>query len=84
MATAAWAVLAYMTLDGMRMHGTLVDYSFSQGYLLYEAEATTLQNTLLLHSSSDSITFAFQIGEHTASLSLEYQHPQLEGRQLRL
>ncbi|CAE7242495.1 Fem1b [Symbiodinium sp. CCMP2592] len=81
MATVSWVVLAYMTLDGMRMQGVLVDYSFSQGYLLYEAEAATLQNTLLLHSSSDSMTFAFQIGEYTSRLSLEYQHPQLLGSQ---
>lgn len=37
--------------------GTLLDYSFSKGHLVYSTGSTAIQNTLLLHDAGDSSDF---------------------------
>ena len=62
--------------------GALVDYSFSEGHLVYQAGATAVQNTLLLHESTDSISFVFEAATHTKGVTLKVEHPQLDGDDL--
>ncbi|CAE7777586.1 ankrd52 [Symbiodinium sp. CCMP2456] len=77
-ATVGLSVLVLMSLDCTHMQGTLVHYSFSRGHLMYPAMATSFHNTLLLEDATDSLTFFFEGGSHTQSVSLKIEHPQLE------
>ncbi|CAE7381203.1 PFDN6 [Symbiodinium sp. CCMP2456] len=79
-ATVAVGVLSLMGLDALHMRGALVDYSFSKGYLTGIAGVATLENTLLLHDAADSITFVYEGSQHTRSISLKLEHPQLDGQ----
>ncbi|CAE7203676.1 Ankrd17 [Symbiodinium sp. CCMP2456] len=78
MATAGISVLIFMGLDALQMRGTLTEYSFNKGHLEYLPGATALQNTLLLHEDSDSVTFVFEAGQHAQSVSLKLEHPQMD------
>eukprot|EP00438_Fugacium_kawagutii_P035548 Skav214504 [mRNA] locus=scaffold1011:356928:371333:- [translate_table: standard] len=60
----------------------LVDYSFSEGHLVYLPQATARQNTLLLHESTDSVNFVFERGAHTKNVTLKLEHLQLENQTL--
>lgn len=64
------------------VRGVLVDYSFSEGHLVYPSHATARQNTLLLHESTDSVNFVFERGASTKSVTLKLEHLQLENQTL--
>ena len=62
--------------------GVLVDYSFSEGHLVYLSQATASQNTLLLHESTDSVNFVLEPGAFTKNVTLKLEHLQLEDQTL--
>ena len=76
-ASAAFAVIIMMGRDGQHMHGSLVDYSFSRGHLLYMPDATTLHNTLLLDDEADAVPLVFEAGDYTSTITLRVEHPQV-------
>ncbi|CAE7869335.1 mask, partial [Symbiodinium sp. KB8] len=77
-ATAALSVLILLGLDGLQMRGSLLEYSFSKGHVVYLPGVTALNNTLLLHDDVDSVTFGFEAGVHTKTITLRLEHPQMQ------
>eukprot|EP00438_Fugacium_kawagutii_P018645 Skav235465 [mRNA] locus=scaffold1451:87309:88999:+ [translate_table: standard] len=71
-------LIANNVFDDVLFAGILLDYSFSKGHLTYLAGSAAMQNTLLLHDDSDSITFFFEPGTYTNSVHLKLEHQQLD------
>ena len=74
LAVGALGILVLLCLDGMKMRGELVDYSFSCGRLSIPPNPSAVQNTLLLHTSVDSCSFRFEAGLHTSKVHLRLEH----------
>ena len=58
--------------------GSLIDYSFSKGHLMHVAGTMAVQNTLVLHDDTDSMSFFFEAGDGTKRVNLKLEHPQLD------
>ena len=71
----ALSLLMFIVLDGVQMRGELVDYSLSRGYTATPPHADTVQNTVVLHTNIDSLTFSFAPGPYTSKLQFQLLHP---------
>ena len=74
-ALGAVSLLMFIVLDGVQMRGELVTYSFSRGYTTIPPHSQALQNTVLLHSSVDSLPFTFKPGPFTSRIQVRLEHP---------
>ena len=77
LAIGALTLLMFSVLDGVQMRGELLDYSISRGYTATPPHADTVQNTVLLHTNVDSITFSFAPGPYTSEVQLQLLHPSI-------
>ena len=77
LATGALTLLILIVLDGLKMRGELIDYSFTRGHITTPPHALAHQNTLLLHKDVDSLPFTFSTGPFTSKVKLRLEHPLL-------
>lgn len=80
----ALGLLMLIVLDGVKMQGELLDYSFSRGYVATPPHSQAMHNTVLLHSSVDTVSFAYEPGPFTSRIEMCLEHPLMEAKQVTL